>query len=68
MRMGPMGAINMGGGMDGHGMGGHPMGGMGGMNMGGGGGGGMPSMPMNLSPDIRRRVTRGMTDDGYPMH
>jgi hypothetical protein len=23
---------------------------------------------MNISPDIRRRVTRGMTEDGYGMH
>lgn len=65
--MGGMGGIGGMGGMGmmdhGHGLGGHAMGG--GMGMGGGG---MPAMSTNLSPDIRRRVTRGMTDEGFPMH
>jgi hypothetical protein len=45
------------------------MGGMGGM--GGGGVGGvapMQGMGMNVPPDARRRVTRGMMEDGYPIH
>lgn len=59
VRMGSMGNIHM---MD-HSMGGgHPMGGM------GMGGGGMPGMPMHVSPGMGRRVTRGMVEDGYPMH
>ncbi|TFK40366.1 hypothetical protein BDQ12DRAFT_680829 [Crucibulum laeve] len=37
---------------------------MAGMGMGGG----MPGMQMNVSPDMRRRVTRGMTEEGFPMH
>jgi hypothetical protein len=59
--MGPMGGM----GMDhGHGIG-HPMGSM---QMGGGGMPGMPGMPMNMTPDMGRRVTRGMVDEGFPMH
>lgn len=62
MRMG-MGGMNMGG-MD-YGQQGH----MGGMGMPGGmGGGGMMPPGMNVSPDMRRRVTRGMAEEGYPMH
>ena len=59
MRIGSMGGMS-GMGMDhGHGIS-HPMGGM-------GVGGGMPGVPMNLAPD-RRRVARGMMDEGFPMH
>jgi hypothetical protein len=62
MGMSGMGGMGM---MDhGHGLGGHAMGG----GMGSGGGGGVPTMPVGLSPDIRRRVTRGMADEGFPMH
>jgi len=60
MRMGPIGGMG-GMGMDhGHGIG-HPIGGM---AMSGGG----MSMPMNMAPDMGRRVTRGMLDEGFPMH
>lgn len=65
---GGMQGMGMGIGMGGSGMGGGGMpGGMGGGNMGGGGMGGMPGMPMNLSPEATRRVTRGMIDDSFPM-
>ena len=61
MRMGPIGGMG-GMGMDhGHGIG-HPIGGM------AMGGGGMTGMPMNMGPDMGRRVTRGMVDEGFPMH
>ena len=61
MRMGPLSAGIGGMGMDhSHGIG-HPLGGM------GMGGGGIPGIPMNLTPD-RRRMTRGMMEEGFPMH
>lgn len=55
--MGGMGGMGM---EHGHGIG-HPMGGM-------AMGGGMQGMPMNMTPDMGRRVTRGMVDEGFPMH
>lgn len=61
MRMGPIGGMGAMGMDHGHGMG-HPMGGM------AMGGGGMPGMPINMTPDMGRRVTRGMVDDGFSMH
>lgn len=60
IRMGSIGGLNM----DDHGMG-HPgMAGMGGMPMGGGG---MPGMG-GQAPNMARRMTRGMGDEGFPMN
>lgn len=71
MRMNQMAGMGMDHGMAGGGM--HGMGGgmnshqMGVMGMGGGGMQGMGG-GMMVPPDVRRRVTRGMVEDGYPMH
>ncbi|KAF6754462.1 hypothetical protein DFP72DRAFT_371539 [Ephemerocybe angulata] len=59
MRMGSMGGLTM----EDQGMG-HPgMGAMGGMGMGGG----MQGIPGG-PPNMNRRMTRGMTEEGFPMH